>query len=174
MLSFYVRLTWPYGKEGLWKCVDQLLQNITSNDLPFGGKPLGLGGFRQVAPVIRHGSDPTERFEVLCLTAPIRYAGDPAYADWVDRVGDDLPPYETTVDLGHLAHMCAGLFRARSMKRVDRFNEIQDREWNTYHSHDTINALDDVSFYLPIWPFSQQCMNQVDHRQTSRSRSVAL
>jgi hypothetical protein len=76
-------------------------------------RPLGLGAFRQVAPVIRHGSDPTatssdlwERFEVLCLTAPIRYAGDPAYADWVDRVGD-VPPYMRPLSTLGILPTCA-------------------------------------------------------------------
>jgi hypothetical protein len=36
------------------KCVDELLQQIILNDLPFGGKAfVGLGDFRQVAPMIR-------------------------------------------------------------------------------------------------------------------------
>jgi len=109
----------PMASKVVWECVDELLRNVMSNDLPFGGKAfVGLGDFRQVAPVIRDGSGPAatyansirssdlwERFQILRLTAPMRYAADPAYADWVDRVGDGLPPYETTVDLGHLAHV---------------------------------------------------------------------
>jgi hypothetical protein len=106
-------------KKVAWECVDQLLRDIMGNDLPFGGKAfVGLGDFRQVAPVIRGASGPAatfdnsvrssdlwERFEILRLTTPIRYADDPAYADWVDRVGDGLAPFESAVDVGHLGHV---------------------------------------------------------------------
>ncbi|KAN0066774.1 PIF1-like helicase domain containing protein [Elaphomyces granulatus] len=179
----------PMASKVVWECVDQLLRNVMSNDLPFGGKPfVGLGDFRQVAPVIRDGSGPAatyansirssdlwDRFEILRLTAPIRYAGDPAYADWVDRVGDGLPPYETTVDLGHLAHVddlhaaanylfmddnlatspdaVRRAFLSPFNERVDRFNDLMldkvDGDHRTYHSHDTIKELDDASFHLP-------------------------
>ena len=47
----------PLFKKVVWECVDQLLQDIMGNDLPFGGKAfLGLGDFWQVAPVIRGAS----------------------------------------------------------------------------------------------------------------------
>ena len=144
----------------VWECVDHLLQGVMLNDLPFGGKAfVGLGDFRQVAPVIRDASGPAatfdnsirsselwDRFQVLRLTAPIRYAGDPVYAEWVDRVGDGLPPYETTVDLGHLDHVddldaaadylflddhlaaspdaVNRAFLSPFNERVDRFNEL--------------------------------------------------
>ena len=150
----------PMVKRVVWECVDQLLQGVMLNDLPFGGKAfVGLGDFRQVAPVIRDASGPAatfdnsirsselwDRFQVLRLTAPIRYAGDPVYAEWVDRVGDGLPPYETSVDLGHLDHMddldaaadylflddhlaaspdaVNRAFLSPFNERVDRFNEL--------------------------------------------------
>jgi hypothetical protein len=82
------------AKKVVWECVDQLLLNIMSNDLPFGGKAfLGLGDFRQVAPVIHHGSatydnsirssDLSERFEILRLTALIRYAIRLTQTGWI-------------------------------------------------------------------------------------------
>lgn len=38
-------------------CVNRLLQDIMGNDIPFGGKVIVLGGdFRQVLPVVPHGS----------------------------------------------------------------------------------------------------------------------
>ena len=38
-------------------CVNRLLQDIMGNDVPFGGKIIVLGGdFRQVLPVVPHGS----------------------------------------------------------------------------------------------------------------------
>jgi len=138
---------------------------------------VGLGDFRQVAPVIRDASGPAatfdnsirssdlwQNFEILRLTAPIRYAGDPVYAEWVDRVGDGLPPYETTVDLGHLAHVddlatspeaVNRAFLSPFNERVDRFNDlmldkIEGTELKAYHSHDSIKELDDTSFHLPV------------------------
>jgi len=39
----------PMVKKVVWECVDELLQHIMLNDLPFGGKAfVGLGDFRQV------------------------------------------------------------------------------------------------------------------------------
>lgn len=173
----------PMASKVVWECVDELLRNVMSNDLPFGGKAfVGLGDFRQVAPVIRDGSGPAatyansirssdlwERFQILRLTAPMRYAGDPAYADWVDRVGDGLPPYETThVDDLHAAanylFMDDNLatspdavhraFLSPFNERVDRFNDLMldkvNGDHRTYHSHDTIKELDDASFHLPV------------------------
>ncbi|KAJ6078405.1 hypothetical protein N7467_008158 [Penicillium canescens] len=89
------------------------------NDLPFGDKLfIGLGDFRQVAPVIRGSSGPTatlnssiqtselwKNFKILRLTVPIRNAGDSMYARWVDQVGDGITPYETSVSLQHLRHL---------------------------------------------------------------------
>jgi len=85
------------------KCVDQLLHSITLLDRPFGGKVfVGLGDFRQVAPVVKNAGpsacfDASIRssylwpaFRVLPLTAPIRNAADPEYSAWVDYVGEGL------------------------------------------------------------------------------------
>jgi hypothetical protein len=63
------------------------------NNLPFGGKTfVGLGNFYQVIPVICGASGPLTvlansihflylwpYFEILHLTIPICYAGDPTY-----------------------------------------------------------------------------------------------
>jgi hypothetical protein len=109
----------PMVKKAVVECADHLLQDIMSNDLPFGGKLLiGLGDFRQVAPVVRGSSGPTatlnssirtstlwNHFKVLRLTSPVRQAGDPVYARWVDQVGDGLHPFETSVPLRHLQHL---------------------------------------------------------------------
>ena len=49
------------------ECVDRSMRDICSCDLPFGGKVMVLGGdFRQIPPVVKHGS----RAEVVscCLT----------------------------------------------------------------------------------------------------------
>jgi hypothetical protein len=109
----------PMAKKPVVECVDQVLQDIMGSDLPFGGKLfLSLGDFRQVAPVITGASGPTitlnssirssylwQHFQILRLTIPIRNAGDPGYAEWVDRVGEGLSPFETTVPLLHLSHL---------------------------------------------------------------------
>ena len=39
------------------ECVDRSLRDICSCDLPFGGKVMVFGGdFRQIPPVVKHGS----------------------------------------------------------------------------------------------------------------------
>jgi hypothetical protein len=92
------------------ECVDQLLQLLMENSLAFGGKVfLGLGDFRQVAPVVRgslgdvaafqssvRSSYLWPEFRILRLTAPIRTASDPGYSEWIDRIGEG---FEKTVSL---------------------------------------------------------------------------
>jgi hypothetical protein len=111
----------PMAKKAVLECVNQLLQDVMGNDLPFGDKLfIGLGDLRQVAPVIRGSSGPTAtlnssirtsdlwcHFQILRLTIPIRNAGDPVYARWVDQVGDGTTPYEVSVSLQHLHHLAS-------------------------------------------------------------------
>ncbi|KAF3405665.1 ATP-dependent DNA helicase PIF1 [Penicillium rolfsii] len=147
-----------------------------------------LGDFRQVAPVVRGSSGPTatlnssirtstlwHHFKVLRLSIPVRQAGDPVYARWVDQVGDGEYPYETSVPLHHLQHLgdldaaADFLFPQDSVStsaaavqraflspfnaRVDLFNRlILERlpgRAETYYSHDTIKELDDSTINLP-------------------------
>lgn len=84
------------------EAVDRLMQRLMQNDYPFGGKVfIGIGDFRQVGPVVKNGG-PTACFlasilssplwklsQVHELTAPMRNAGDPEFADFVDSVGED-------------------------------------------------------------------------------------
>ena len=145
----------PMVRRVVWECVDHLLQGVMLNDLPFGGKAfVGLGDFRQVAPVIRDASGPAatfdnsirsselwDRFQVLRLTAPIRYAGDPGGSS-----RGRLATLRNTVDLGHLDHVddldaaadylflddhlaaspdaVNRAFLSPFNERVDRFNEL--------------------------------------------------
>lgn len=44
-------------------------------------------------------------FQILRLTQPIRNAGGPAYSDWVDQVGDGVPPFDSCISLGHLSQV---------------------------------------------------------------------
>jgi hypothetical protein len=91
----------PMANRAAIECADKLLRNIMNIQRPFGGKcVLGIGDFRQVAPVVK-GVGPTalfdasirsstlwSNFEVLSLLTPIRNAGDLEYANWVDRIGE--------------------------------------------------------------------------------------
>jgi hypothetical protein len=101
----------PMTKKANFECVDQLLRDIMGNNLPFGGKTfMGLGDFHQVTPVIHGASGPSAalansihsshlwpHFEILHLTIPIHYAGDPTYVTWVDQVRDGITPCEITI-----------------------------------------------------------------------------
>ena len=109
----------PMANKAAIECADSLMRQIVRRDLPFGNKTfLALGDFRQVAPVLRDTNSPAAvfdssirssslwtHFQILRLTQPIRNAGDPAYATWVDRIGDGTPPFDRTVSLHHLQHM---------------------------------------------------------------------
>lgn len=91
----------PMANKAAVECVNSFLQQLEGNILPFGGKLfLGLGDFRQVAPVVKGGgpracydasirsSDIWKHFTVLRLHQPIRNASDPAYSLWVDDIGE--------------------------------------------------------------------------------------
>jgi len=73
-----------------------------NKDIPFGGIPfLGIGDFRQVAPVVKGtGVTPArlasvkssplwDAFHIMKLCAPIRSAQDALYTAFVDNVGED-------------------------------------------------------------------------------------
>jgi hypothetical protein len=90
----------PMAHRSALECVNELLQAIVGNDKPFGGKILlGIGDFRQTAPVVRYAgkSETIEAsivssplwpsFSILRLDRPIRNASDPDYAQWVDDIG---------------------------------------------------------------------------------------
>jgi len=99
------------------ECVNELLQAITGRHDPFGGKIfLGIGDFRQTAPVVRSAgktetiepsivSSPLwPSFTVLRLDQPIRNASDPDYAQWVDDIGQGCVSLdETDVPLDMIA-----------------------------------------------------------------------
>ena len=80
--------------------------------MPFGGIPfVGLGDFRQVAPVVK-GTGPTASrmasikasqiwpiFDILKLHTPIRSAQDPEYTAFVDNIGEDFSHSRVTLDM---------------------------------------------------------------------------
>jgi PIF1-like helicase len=82
------------------------------NDNPFGEIPfLGVGDFRQVAPVVKGSGCTSARlacvtssalwtqFVILSLHAPIRSARDPLYTAFVDRIGEDYVHPSVSLDL---------------------------------------------------------------------------
>lgn len=93
----------PMANRAAVECTNALLQLLMGNTRPFGGKiVVGLGDFRQVAPVVRNGG-PTasldasvrssllwNNFQILRLHEPIRNAQDPGYSEWVDSIGEDF------------------------------------------------------------------------------------
>ena len=93
-------------------CVDNICRSLMNSALPFGGIPfLGLGDFRQVAPVVKgSGSTPAllasvkssatwASFRVFKLHAPIRTAGDPQYTVVLDCVGENYTDEHVSLDI---------------------------------------------------------------------------
>lgn len=106
----------PMANKAVWECADNLCQQIHDNTLPFGGTAfVGVGDFRQVAPVIP-GGGPTATLEasvkssplwrhclIRTLTIPIRSAADPEYTAFVDHIGEDTSG--NRVELNLLQHV---------------------------------------------------------------------
>ncbi|TVY62600.1 ATP-dependent DNA helicase pif1 [Fusarium oxysporum f. sp. cubense] len=106
----------PMANKAAVQCADQLLRSIVGQDQPFGGKTfIGIGDFRQVAPVTPATTAPEAvfdasirsshlwpHFRILHLIAPLRNAADPFYSAWLDGIGDGVTPLDTVVDLRHL------------------------------------------------------------------------
>lgn len=104
LLRAAVLIVWeelPMANKTALECTDQLLRYITSSPEPFGNKTfVGLGDFRQVAPVIRSGGPSAifsasikssylwQHFICLQLTQPIRHSSDLEYSHWVDIIGE--------------------------------------------------------------------------------------
>ena len=99
------------------ECTDQLLRFLTGyNDRPFGNKTfVGLGDFRQVAPVVRGGGPSTvlsssikssylwQYFISFQLTQPIRDFQDSEYSKWIDSIGEGNPSHTITeFNMDHL------------------------------------------------------------------------
>ena len=83
--------------------VDALLRLLCGVNKPFGDKPfIGVGDFRQVAPVVKGGGlgaviDASIRsstlwpcFSICRLEQPMRNATDPEYCNYVDGIGEDV------------------------------------------------------------------------------------
>ena len=94
--------------------VDALLRLLCNTDRLFGGKPfIGVGDFRQVAPVVRGGGlgaaiDASIRtsglwpsFALNKLEQPMRNAADLEYCNYVDGIGEDVE-HTYTIQLQYL------------------------------------------------------------------------
>lgn len=102
----------PMANKAVLACVDDVCRHVMADQRPFGGKLLILlGDFRQCCPVIRGGSAAQvvdasitssplwEHVSVHHLTTPVHNALDPAFASYVDSIGDGAGP---DISLHHL------------------------------------------------------------------------
>lgn len=91
----------PMANKAVLACVEEACRLATHSDLPFGGKiVILLGDFRQTCPVIKSGSKSQiidacikssplwSLFQPATLTQLIRNAEDPAFAAFVNDIGD--------------------------------------------------------------------------------------
>ena len=171
-----------------FNCAHLTCQIATNSSLPFGGKSvILLGDFRQTCPIVRGGSrsETIESsikqsflwpyFSIHTLSTPIRHLSDPAFASFVDAVGDGLSP---TVHLDNfkivqcerdlidfvftsniLLDPCACTSRAilaPTNVQVDRYNDLIldmiPSEERFYYANDSIKETTnaDISEHLPI------------------------
>lgn len=92
----------PMANISTVEAIDELLKSVMNSEQPFGGKNiLGIGDFRQVAPVVPGAYSEASTlqasfksshlwplFTIHTLTAPIRSASDPEYCALVDMIGE--------------------------------------------------------------------------------------
>jgi hypothetical protein len=104
----------PAANVAAIECVDVLCKRLKESGKPFGGIPfIGIGDFRQVAPVVR-GEGPTplllasikssrlwRSFRIFTLHKPHRSAEDPEYTAMVDHVGEDYEHSSISLDMIH-------------------------------------------------------------------------
>jgi len=95
----------PMANKAVLNCVEETCRRVMRNELLFGGKIfVSLGDFRQTCPVIRRGSKAQvidasikscpfwNRLRIYHLTRHCRNAEDPAFARFVDAIGDGAGP----------------------------------------------------------------------------------
>jgi hypothetical protein len=116
----------PMAHRAVIEAVDTLFKAIMDNNLPFGGKVLiGLGDFRQVAPVVPGGGETAtylasllssslwRHFHFVELLAPIRNACDPDFSKFVDNLGED--PALQQVNIDPFIKRCPSLQQAQDL-----------------------------------------------------------
>jgi hypothetical protein len=97
--------------------VESLLRCLCDPNRPFGGKLfVGVGDFRQVAPVVKGGglaavidasirsSTLWQHFSIYKLEQPMRNATDPEYCAYVDAIGEDSDGF-STIQIRYLDHI---------------------------------------------------------------------
>jgi hypothetical protein len=102
----------PAANVAWMDCVDNLCRSLMKTDRCFGGIPfLGIGDFRQVAPVVKgtgcapalqasvKSSSSWTSFHILKLHTPIRGARDPTYTSVVDDVGENFAEKTVLLDI---------------------------------------------------------------------------
>jgi len=112
--SFIIWDEAPMANRAVFACVDETCHRIMQSPLPFGGKMVVLlGDFRQTCPVIHKGTKAEvvnasishsaiwPNFAIHCLITPIRNAEDPAFAAFVDAIGDGGGPEISFQGLQH-------------------------------------------------------------------------
>ena len=95
----------PMANRAVLACVDETCHQVMQSPLPFGGKVvILLGDFRQTCPVIHKGTKAEvinasishsaiwPKFTIYHLITPIQNAEDPAFAAFVDAIGDGGGP----------------------------------------------------------------------------------
>ncbi|XP_021960166.1 uncharacterized protein LOC110856033 [Folsomia candida] len=113
---------WTMAPRHALSSIDRLLKEITTKDIPFGGKVLLLGGdFRQTLPVVLKGSRSAivessikfsnywDKFAKLTLVQNVRSV-DPEYSEWLLKLGngellnsDNLPDDFVEIPLAMIA-----------------------------------------------------------------------
>ena len=110
----------PTAPKAALVAVDQLLRDLMGRpDLPFGGKPVVLGGdFRQIPPILRRVDERAVKSFTLrampwwagqhvarfALTRNMRAREDPSYARFLGEVGDGTLPHSACDVRGKLLH----------------------------------------------------------------------
>ncbi|CAG8674098.1 5461_t:CDS:2 [Cetraspora pellucida] len=107
--------------DDVYKCnieaVDLLLREICNQDIPFSGKVfIGIGDFRQVAPIVLHaGKTATilesikssliwKTFKIYDLQQPIHDALDPEYSKLMDNIRDRINGENVSLELLNTTH----------------------------------------------------------------------
>jgi hypothetical protein len=102
----------PMSSLSVFETIDEVLQMCTGNQNAFGGKMiLGIGDFRQVAPVIP-GAGPSDilaasikssslwpMFSIYSLSTPMRFGSDANLCNFVDAVGEGTNNSQVSLDL---------------------------------------------------------------------------
>ena len=102
----------PGANVSTFDCADSICQQLMNSRYPFGGIPfIGVGDFRQVAPVVKN-SGPSAclsssvkssviwpQFIHFTLSTPIRSAYDEDFTNFVDKIGENCGQRATSMNM---------------------------------------------------------------------------